>query len=100
MTENMRGTLTSSGSNFVHTLTFTIFLYKSCTMTISKYSEPFYLENYARVVIFEPNLQRALLHDITDFLLHSTTAKFLPLYTHTRILSEPQDLATVKGSPS
>ena len=69
-------------------------------MVISEYSESSRLENYACVVALEPDLQKVFFHDITDFLPHSIIAKFLPLYNHTRILSEPQDLAKVKGSHS
>lgn len=98
MPENMRSTLSSSGLDSVHTSTFTILLYKSCTMAISEYPGPSRLENYARVIAFEPDLQRASFHGVTGFLPPSTTAKLLPLYTHNRVLSEPQDLATMMGS--
>lgn len=67
-------------------------------MAISEYSGPPHLENYARVVAFEPDLQRASFHGVTDFLPHSTIAELLPLCTHERILSEPQDLTTIMGS--
>ena len=83
--EHLRGTLTSSGSKSVHTSMFTLLLYKSSTINISKYSGPFYLENHARVVAFEPDFQRVFFHGATHFLSHSTTAKLLPLYTHKRV---------------
>ena len=98
MPENMRGTVTSSGSGSVHTSAFIILLYQPCTMVISDYPGPPHRENYACVVALELDLQKVSLYGITDLLPHSTTAKFLPLYTHTRFLSGPQDLATVKGS--
>ena len=81
MPENIRGTLTSSGSDSVHTSTFTIFWYQPCTRAISKYARFFHLENYARVVAFEPDLQKASFHGVIDFFPHSTTAKlFITLY--------------------
>lgn len=98
MPENVRGTSTSSGLDSMHTSTMTILLYKQCTMAISKYSRPSHLANYDGVVAFEPDLQRASFHGISDFLPHSTTIKLLPLYTHRKVLSEPQDLATKMGS--
>ena len=67
-------------------------------MAISAYSGPFHLENYARVVAIKRDLQRASFHGVTDFLPHSITAKLLPLYTYKRILSEPQNLATMMRS--
>ena len=51
-------------------------------MAISAYSGPFHLENYARVVAIEPDLQRASFHGVIDFLPYSTTAKPLPFYTY------------------
>ena len=89
MPEIIRGTLTSSGSHFVHTSRFTILLHKPCSIAISRYSGPPYLENYARVVAFKPGLQRASFYSVTDFLPHSITAKLLLLYTYRRVLSEP-----------
>lgn len=58
-------------------------------MAISTYSEPSHLKNYARVVAFKPDLQRASFHGVTDFLPYSTTVK---------LLSEPQHFATIMGS--
>ena len=95
MPENVRGTWTSSGSDSMYISIFTIFLYKPCTMAISAYSGPSHLENYARVVAIKRDLQRASFHGVTDFLPYSITAKLLPLYTYKRILSEPQNLATM-----
>lgn len=93
--EDMRGTLTSSGSDSVHISTFTIFLCKPCAIAISGYSGPSHLENYVRVVAVEPDTQRASFHGVIDFLSHSTTAKLVSLYTHKRIISEPQNSATM-----
>ena len=67
-------------------------------MVIFEYSGPSHRENYARVVAVEFGLQRAFFHGVTDFRSYSITAKLLTLYTHKRILSEPQDLVTVMGS--
>ena len=86
MSENMRGTLTSSGSGSVHTSTFIILLYQPCIMAISEYSGPSCLENYAHVAAFESNLQRASFHSVIDFLSHSIIAKLLSLYNHQRSL--------------
>ena len=95
MLENVRGTWTSSGSDSMHTSTFTIFLYKPCTMAISAYSGPFYLVNYTRVIAIKPDLQRASFYSVIDFLPYSTTVKPLLFYTYKKILSEPQNLATI-----
>jgi len=84
--ENMRGTLTSSGSGSVHTSTFIILLYQPYTMAISEYPGPSCLENYAHVAAFEPDLQRASFHSVIDFLSHSILVKLLPLYNNQRIL--------------
>ena len=77
MPENVRGTWTLSGSDSMYISTFTMFLYKPYTMAISVYSRFFYLENYARIIAIEPNLQRASFYSITNFLPYSTTAKLL-----------------------
>ena len=98
MPENMRGTLTSSGSNSVHKSTFIIIPYRSCSMTISEYPGSSQRENYACVVDVAVDLQRAFFHDVTDFFLHSTIANFLSLYTHRRVLFEHQNLATMTRS--
>ena len=72
--ETIRGTLTLSGSASVHTPTFTILLCELCTTTVSAYSGPSYIENYARIVAFEPDLHRASFHGVTDLLPHSRSA--------------------------
>ncbi len=56
MPENIRGTLTSSSLYSIYTSRFTILLYKPYFIAISKYLGPPYLENYARVIAFKPNL--------------------------------------------
>ena len=63
MPENMRSTLTLSGSDSMYTSTLTIFLYKSYIMAIFKYSGPSHLENYARVIVFKPDLYRSSFYD-------------------------------------
>lgn len=94
----MRGTLTSSGLDSVHTSMFTILLFKPCTVAITQYSGHSSLEIYARVVAFEPDLQRASFYGMTDILPYTTIAKLLPLYTYEKVLFEPQNLATMTGS--
>ena len=99
MPENMMSTLTSSGADSMHTSIHIIFLHISCIMAISAYLAFSRLENYARVVAFEPVLQKASFHGVTDFFPDSTTAKLLPLYTYiNKFLSEPQNLATAMSS--
>ena len=78
MPRNMRGTLTSSNSKSVHTLIFTIMLYKSCAIATLKHLEPVPPKNYFHIVAFTFNLQRALFYGITVFLHYSTTIKLLP----------------------
>ena len=68
-------------------------------MAILKYSEPFHLENYARVVIFELDLQRAFFHDISIFIRYSMIKGSFSFYsTYIRILSEPLNLVTMIGN--
>jgi hypothetical protein len=44
-----------------------------------EHSRLFYLENYARMPAFSPDLQRVCLHAATEFLHYSTTIKLLLL---------------------
>ena len=83
--ENVRGTWTSTSLDSMYTSTFTIFLYKPYTIAISTYLGPSYLENYARVIAFKPDLRRVSFYNVIDFLLYSTTVKLLLLYTYKRI---------------
>ena len=78
----MRGTSTSSGSDSMHTSSFTIILYKPYTITISAYLRPSHVENYTRVVAFKLSLQRASFYSEQNFPSRSTTAKLLLLYTY------------------
>ena len=95
VSEDMRGTLTSSDSYFVHMSTFIIFLCKSCTIVISEYSRLSHLENYVRVVVVEFDLQRVSFHDVIDFLSHNIMTKLLSLYTHESILFESQNFVAM-----
>ncbi len=54
--ENIKGTLTSSGSDSMYTSILTLLLYKPCTIAIPKHAGPSRLEYYACVVAFKPDL--------------------------------------------
>ena len=88
VSENMKGTLTSSDSNFVHTSTFIILLYQSCIIIIFEYSKFFRLENNSCVVAVEFDIQRIFFRNIIDFFFHNIIAKFLSLYIYTKVLFE------------
>ena len=77
---------------------FIIILHQLRTLAISAYSGLSHLENYVCVVAIEPELQSVSSHGVTDFLHHSINAKLLPLYTCRRVLSKPQNLATMMAS--
>jgi hypothetical protein len=75
---NLRGTLTfkiCAHVNIHHDST----VHRSYTIAIFKHLEPFLPKNYIHIVIFTPNLQRALFYSKTIFLYYSTTTKLLPL---------------------
>ena len=69
-------------------------------MIIFDYSRSIHLENYARVVVFERDLQKASFRNVTDFLFHGITAQLLALYTHTNVLFKHQNLAAMIESHS
>lgn len=73
MPRNMRGTLTSSNSDSVHTSVSVIVLYKSCTLAIPIYLGPSHLEK------LHSHYHLCFLLYRTDFLLYNTTVKLLPL---------------------
>jgi hypothetical protein len=52
-------TLTLSNLDSIYISRFPIVLYNSCAVTIPKYLGPSQLENYVRIVVFEPDLRRA-----------------------------------------
>ena len=58
---------------YIYISILTIFLYESCIIAIFKYSGPSYLENYARVIVFEPDLYRLSFYNVIDFLSYSTS---------------------------
>jgi hypothetical protein len=62
------GTLTLSNLGSVHTLVFTIILYKSCAIATPKHRDPSHLENYVRIIVFALVLQRASFSWVIKFL--------------------------------
>jgi hypothetical protein len=72
-------TLTLSKSNFVHTLTSPIILYKSRSVATLGHPKPLTLENYVCIVALRPNLRAASFYNIRGFLFHSSTIELILL---------------------
>ena len=56
MLRNIKGILTLSNLEYIHTLIFTIILYKSCAIATFKYLGPLLPKNYVYIIAFTPNI--------------------------------------------
>ena len=78
--QNIRGTLTLSDYNSIYTLRFIIILYRLYNRASFKYLGQLPPINYVYIIIFAPNLQRASIYSVIEFLPYSTAIKLLLLY--------------------
>jgi hypothetical protein len=82
-------TLTLSNLKSVHTLIFTIILYKAYSVATLEPLEPFPLNNYVRVVALAPDLQAASFHNAREFFRYLRHQPFITPDTYERALSKP-----------
>jgi hypothetical protein len=86
------GTLTSSDTNSMNSRNFTYFCISNVQRLFLNARTSPSIENYIRVIVFAPNLQRASFYSKTGLLLHSTTIK---LVLRSKLINDPYPILRV-----